>query len=212
MMAFMGVRISWLIDARNVDFDSFAASASRRAACELGDVVVDRVVADMLVIHDQRDHHDLDVDQLAVTSAPPPDALDPARFVRETRRRHALGSLIRREDQIVDVAANGLLGRVAEQGGRRRVPARDDLAAIHRHHRDRTDLHQPLEVQLLAPGLGQQPIRLGEQARVLERDAHVGGQRREQPLVVRTVGVPVARPDGDDADRSIAGRDGHTQV
>ena len=32
MTAFIGVRISWLIEARNVLFASFAASASRRAA------------------------------------------------------------------------------------------------------------------------------------------------------------------------------------
>ena len=32
MIAFIGVRISWLIEARNVLFASFAASASRRAA------------------------------------------------------------------------------------------------------------------------------------------------------------------------------------
>ena len=33
MIAFIGVRISWLIEARNALFASFAASASSRARC-----------------------------------------------------------------------------------------------------------------------------------------------------------------------------------
>ena len=74
-----------------------------------------------------------------------------------------------------------------------------------------------LEVLLLSTSrrsrsLGEQPLRLLEEPRVLERDAHVRGQRREQPLIVRAIRVLVARPDGDDADRPVACRDGHTQV
>ena len=66
------VRISWLIEARNVLFASFAASASRRRD-QLGDVVVDRVVAAVLAVDDQRDEDDLDVDALAVLAPPPAD-------------------------------------------------------------------------------------------------------------------------------------------
>ena len=32
-------------------------------------------------------------------------------------------------------------------------------------------------------GLGQQALRLVEEPRVLERDAHAGGERREQALI-----------------------------
>ncbi len=59
-----------------------------------------------------------------------------------------------REDQIVDVLADGLLRLEPEQGGRCRVPARDPLVAVHGHDRDRADLDERFEVRLLAIELG----------------------------------------------------------
>ena len=45
-------------------------------ALELGDVVVDRVEADVLAVELERDEHHLDVDELAVLSRTTSDAID----------------------------------------------------------------------------------------------------------------------------------------
>ena len=56
-------------------------------------------------------------------------------------------------------------------------------------------------------GLGQEALRLLEQPRVLERDAHARRQRAEQPLVGLAEGVRVDALEADDADDPLAGAD-----
>ena len=66
----------------------------------------------------------------------------------------------------------------------------------------------------LAPlGLLQQPLRLVEQARVLERDAHAGDDRLEQPdLALAERVLALEALDDDDADDAFGGDDLHRQA
>jgi hypothetical protein len=74
-----------------------------------------------------------------------------------------------------------LVGGVTEEHRGRRVPAGHALVGVHDDDRGRADLDEHLEVLLLA-------IDLGEEPRVLDGDAHVGRDRREQ------AGIRLAEP------------------
>ena len=129
---------------------------------QLGDVVVDRVVAAVLAVDDQRDEDDLDVDALAVLAPPPADEMCPARLVGCSRGRRSQAPLARREQELVDVATDRLVRLVAEEPGRGRVPGRHDLAAVHRHDGHRTDLDERLEVLLLTADLRRRKRLVGD--------------------------------------------------
>ena len=76
MTAFIGVRISWLIAARNALFAWFAVRVTA-GGVELGDVVVDRVVAELLAVDHEGHHQDLGVDDRAVLAHPLADLVGP---------------------------------------------------------------------------------------------------------------------------------------
>ena len=76
--------------------------------------------------------------------------------------RRALAPFGSREQEVVDVAADGLVRLVAEQPGRGRVPGRYPLVAIHRDDGDRADLDERFEVLLLAADLGGRLGLLGD--------------------------------------------------
>ena len=124
---------------------------------QLRDVVVDRVVPEMLGLHDERDHQDLDIEDRPVLAHPPPDAMDaagPGRFAGQVVA--LLAQLVGAQDQIVDRLADGFLRLEAEQGRGCRVPGRDPLLTIHRDDRDRADLDErrvvgTLPIQLRGP-------------------------------------------------------------
>ena len=106
--------------------------------------------------------------------------------------------------------AERIAGLISQQPRGGRIPGGYDLSAVHRHDRDRADLDERLEVLLLAADLGARQRLLGgggwgEQSRVVERDAHVRRQRRQEALVVGAVRVLLARPDGQDPMRSPVG-------
>ena len=71
------------------------------------------------------------------------------------------------EHEVVDRAAERLLGGVAEELGRRRIPVGHPLVGVHDDHRHRAVLDKGLE-------LGQPPTRLGE----LRGGCRVGRHRR----------------------------------
>ena len=159
-----------------------------------------------LAVDGERDEHQLDVDRRAVLPSAPGDSM-------RTPARHglrgglaALVAMLLVEHEVVDLAPDRLLRRVAEQLCRGRVPAGHDLLCIHLDHRDRADADERLEVLLLATDLG-------EEARVLDRHAHVGGERREQARVVLAVSPFLARAlDADHADRPVADPDRDAEV
>ena len=110
------------------------------------------------------------------------------------------------EDEVVDGPAERLFGRVAEQLGRGRVPVGHPLLGVHHDHRRGTDRDERLQVLAL-------PLHLGEQARVLDRHADVGRDRREQPGVgFAEAALLLDALDADDADSRVADKDRHAQV
>ena len=68
------------------------------------------------------------------------------------------------EHEVVDGPAERLFGRLAEELGGGRVPVGHPLVGVHDDHRRGTDRDERLQVLAL-------PLHLGEQARVLDRDA-----------------------------------------
>ena len=207
MTAFIGVRISWLIVARKALFACVAASASWRAL-ELGHVVIDAEEADVRTVDAERDEHQLDVDQRAV-SAPTPG--DPLRAPRRHGFARDLTPLVgvepaRAEDEIVDLPPDGLFGGVAEELGRRRVPLRHDLVGIDHDDRGRSDGDERLEVTALM-------LHLSEQACVLHRDSDVGGDGCEQAGVgLSEAPLLLDALDADRADRLAPDEDRHAEI
>src|SRR4029079_6548946 len=67
--------------------------------------------------------------------------------------------------------------------------------------------------ELLRPfiGLGEESLRLVEQAGVLERDARARGDGRDQALIVLRVRMLAIDAQADDPDHLIAGGDGHAE-
>ena len=99
-------------------------------------------------------------------------------------------------EDLVDLVADELVHRPACRAGRQAL-----LDAV-----DDRQLGGPLV------GLGQQALRLVEQAGVLERDAQARGERREQPLVGLAERVSWSRAlESDHADRLVAGHDRHAE-
>ena len=73
------------------------------------------------------------------------------------------------------------------------------------------DLVDDRELRRALVGLGQQPLRLGEQPGVLEGDAHGRGHRREQALGRVGVGVLLETLEGQHAEDLVADEDGDAQ-
>ena len=207
--AFIGVRISWLMFARNSPLASFAASAAPSRLLELRDVVVDRVVALVLAVHDER--HDV-VPRPRRGSRPcdavsrcdvPGLARSPCARCRPPSRARSPGT-----DQGVDGPPDRLLGvypKSRAAAGSSRRPS----IAIHRHHRDRADLYQRLEVLLLLAVALLRLLRSLEQPRVFDRDRRLLREPDEEVEVAageqRRRGAP---PDGHHPDDLAACEEG----
>ena len=167
--------------------------------------MVDAKEADVGAVHRERDEHQLDVDRGPVL---PQSLCDPVCATDRHGLPTDLEPLVAvrlAEDEVLDGPTDRLFGRVAEELGRGRVPVGHPLVGVHDDHRRGTDRDERLQVLAL-------PLYLGEQACVLDRDADVGGDRREKP------GVGFAEPallldalDADDPDRRVSGKDRNAQ-
>jgi hypothetical protein len=174
-------------------------------ALELGDVVVDAEEAHVRAVHGERDEHQLDVDEGSVSALAPGDPLRPAlsdRFPHDLAPFLAAGVA---EDEVIEGPAESFLCGVAEELGRSWVPVGHPLVGVEDDHRGGTDGDERLEVAALS-------LHLGEKACVLDRNADVGRDRRQQ------AGVGFAEPallidalDADYADRRVANEDRHAQ-
>ena len=122
---------------------------------DLGEVVVDGEEAHVRAFDAERSEHQLDVDSRAVL---PPAARDPLGAAGCDRLACDLASLVATrvaDHEVVDRAAERLVGGIAEEGCGGRVPVRHPLVGVHDDHRHRAVLDEGLE-------LGQPPARLGE--------------------------------------------------
>src|SRR5207253_9134481 len=118
----------------------------RSCALELGDVMVDRVEADVLTVDRQRHEHHLDVDQLPVLPCAAGDPVRTTTLARFVGDVPAFSAEVLAEDEVVYRAPDRLLRRVAEELRRRRIPARHTLVGVHDDDGDRTDLDERLEL------------------------------------------------------------------
>ncbi len=142
-------------------------------ALELGDVVVDAEEAGSRSVHRERSEHELDVHRCSVFPPAPGDTLRAA--VCECLPRDLASVVAARvaEHQVVDRASDRVFGRIAEEIGGCRVPLGYPLIVVHHDHGDRAELDERLEVLALQ-------LDFGKQSCVLDRDADVGRDRREQ--------------------------------
>ena len=120
---------------------------------ELGDVVVDRVEADVLTVDPKRDEHHLHVDQLPVLPYATGDPVGAASLERLVGDVPPFSAELLVEDEVVDQTSYRLRRRVAEELRRRRVPARHSLVGVHDDDRDRADLDERLQLGQPAAGL-----------------------------------------------------------
>ena len=118
----------------------------RSCALELGDVVVDRVEADVLAVDRQRHEHHLDVDQLPVLPCAASDPVGTTSLERLEVDVPALSAEVLVEDEVVDRAPDRLLRGIAKELRRRRVPARHSLVGVHDDDGDRTDLDERFQL------------------------------------------------------------------
>ena len=119
-------------------------------ALELGDVVVDRVEADVLTLDPERHEHHLDVDRLPVLPDATGDPVGTTFLERLVGDVLAFFAEVLVEDEVVDQTPDRLLRGAAEELRRRRVPARHPLIGVHHDDCDRAHLDEQLEVLLLA--------------------------------------------------------------
>ena len=115
-------------------------------ALELGDVVVDRVEADMLAVDAERHEHHLHVDRLPVLPDATSDPVGTTFLERLVGDVPALSAEVLVEDEVVDQTPDRLLRGVAEELRRRRVPARHSLVGVHDDDGDRADLDERLQL------------------------------------------------------------------
>jgi len=134
-------------------------------AVELGDVVVDRVEADVLTVDLERHEHHLHVDELPVLPYATGDPVGATALHRLAGDLLAFSPQVLAEDEVVDRAPDRLLRRVAEELRRRRVPARHALVGVHDDDGDRADLDERL--QLVQP-----EARLSQLGRELDFRRH----------------------------------------
>ena len=181
--AFIGVRISWLIVARNALLASLAASASRRARSSS---VMSWYVA-MTPTSAPLDDHGMDGDFYvhdgAVLAGPPCYQMlrpfgPPSAF--PDARAHLLARL-RSRHQILHGTADCLRLCVSEEPLGAGIPSDHDALQIHGGDRDRARLHERVRVLLLALDLMEQPgvvdgqHRLGREG--LQHGDDLGGER-----------------------------------
>ncbi len=169
------------------------------AACllELGDVVVQDVEAARLVLLLLTDREDLDVDKRPVLAGAPADAserLGPPRLVAP-RGRFGVDLRILR-DELVEVRADRLVSRVAEEALGSRVPQRDLDVAVHHDDRGGARLNERLEEPSLANQLADVLVQreCADEAAV-DRDRH-GTDRDvdEAPVLPGAAGHDLDRP------------------
>ena len=118
----------------------------RSCALQLGDVVVDRVEADVLAVDPERHEHHLHVDELPVLPYATRDPVGTTLLERLAGDVPAFSAEVLVEHEVVDRAPDRLLRRVAEELRRRRVPARHTLVGVHDDDGDRADLHERLQL------------------------------------------------------------------
>ena len=140
-------------------------------ALELGDVVVDRVEADVLAVDPERHEHHLHVDQLPVLPYATSDPVGTTSLERLVGDVPAFSAEVLVEDEVVDQTPDRLLRRVAEKLRRRRVPARHTLVGVHDDDGDRADLDERL--QLVQPA-----ARLRELGREVDFRRHRSSSQR----------------------------------
>ncbi len=153
-------------------------------ALELGDVVVDRVEADVLTVDPERHEHHLHVDQLPVLPYATSDPVGTTSLERLVGDVPAFSAEVLVEDEVVDQTPDRLLRRVAKELRRRRVPARHTLVGVHDDDGDRADLDERLEVLLLAADLGVALPRLLDSAHAGKGGADMLSDEGEQFLVL----------------------------
>ena len=152
---------------------------------ELGDVVVDAEEADALALDGQRHEHQLDIDRCAVLPLPARDAVRAAARERLGRDLAALVDCLAAEDEVVDLPPERLLGLVAEERRRGRVPAGHLLVRVHLDHGDRADPDERLEVLLLAARSRRRGARSGSPRPRLRRASRAGGCRPRRSALPR---------------------------
>jgi hypothetical protein len=111
-------------------------------ALKLGHVVVDAEEARVGAFRHKRDEHQLDVDGCSVLAHSPRDPLCAPGCHRLARGLAALLPRAVAEDEVVDVAAERFLRRVAEKLAGCRVPLGHNLIPVHDDHRRRADLDE----------------------------------------------------------------------
>ena len=256
MIAFIGVRISWLVAARNALLAAFACSATSRASSASRNSRAFSIAIAACCDSPTRKFRSCFAER--VTSPRAPDRHHPRHVAAgDERRGHqpllgVLGSAgdhhrtrirVRVVDdfggaasgEVADHALAGgdrvghdLLGRVAVDDDRREHPvrrfeehrARVRLQELRRAQGDRPDHRVEVEHAAdLATEVGEgghlarASLRLTVQARVLDRGADVGGDRRQQPRVA--LAEPARFGDAlhaDHADRAALHEDRHTEV
>ena len=88
----------------------------------------------------------------------------------------------------------------------------DDRLKIELLRQGRSDLVDDRQLGCALLRFGQQPLRLVEQARVLERNAHARGDRRHELLIALGERVRSQLRDREHADVAFATRDRHAEV
>jgi hypothetical protein len=159
-------------------------------ALELGDVVVDRVEADVLPLDAERHEHHLHVDQLPVLPHATSDPVGTTSLERLVGDVPAFSAEVLVEDEVVDQSADRLLRRVAKELRRRRVPARHTPVGVHDDDGDRADLDERL--QLVQPA-----ARLRELRQEVDFRRHRSSSQQLVPTTPRTRGrQPLHRAPG----------------
>ncbi len=130
--------------------------------------------------------------------------MDPLALVGVVGERDEAGRLVVQGNEHV-------LGLGREDGEKAIAHDIDDGVEVELRRQGRPDLVD--ECQLGGPlvRLGQQALGLIEQSRVLERHAHARCERRQETLIALRERVGLQTLEADDADDSLAGRDGHAQ-
>jgi hypothetical protein len=120
---------------------------------EFGDVVVDRVEADVLTSDPERHEHHLHVDQLPVLPHATSDPVGTIVLERLVGDVPAFSAKVVVEDEVVDQTPDRLLRRVAKELRRRWVPAGHTLSGVHDDDGDRADLDERLQLVAAAERL-----------------------------------------------------------
>ncbi len=174
-------------------------------AQQLADVVVERHQPLALPVDVHRHAGQLDVDERAVLAPALADAMCRL-LLRLHRVADRLGQRLLGVDQRVEILADRLVEREAEQVLEGGIERGDVAVDVDGDDRDRAVDHHGLEVLLLAAGLGEQP-------RVLDGDRGLWREQVEQPQILGAeLAIGIAVDARERADQTLAdqqGRDHH---